>query len=164
MGKDFHVSFETLVSLDSWWTGRCLAMKFPVAFCLSVALFALPWSNAQQSPTKGRRPRQKWKLARSQRETCYEGAGIPKSVIEQRKNIRKNTQTQLRAVCTDPSLNGQQKTAKINEIRKAERQQIEGLLTTEQRERPPQASGRGGPNARGLPRRGGNPCDEILRQ
>jgi Spy/CpxP family protein refolding chaperone len=80
--------------------------------------------------------------------------------MEQHKSIQQNIHSQVQSVCADTSLSDQQKREKIRDIRKAGHQQMEALLTPEQRSQlescrasqPHHGGGQGGPHA------GGGPC------
>jgi TolA-binding protein len=99
---------------------------------------------------------------------CWEVAGISKSAIAERSRIEQETRSQVQSVCNDSSLNEQQKREKIREIRQQSHQQIEALISTQQREalkacQQERAAARGGSAGHGAGgiHRGGGPCGEM---
>ena len=97
-------------------------------------------------------------------EPCWEVAGVSKSAIEQRQAIARQARQEVEAVCSNSSLSIQQKRQQIQQIHQQEREQIDAIITTEQREamrscqeqrNPPHAGGHaGGGHA-------GGPCGEM---
>jgi hypothetical protein len=67
-------------------------------------------------------------------EPCWEEAGIPKSVIEQRRQIERITRGEIQSVCNDSSLTPEQKREKIRQLHQQARQQMQGLITPQQKE------------------------------
>lgn len=67
-------------------------------------------------------------------EPCWEEAGIPKSVIEQHRQIERNTRAEIQFVCNDSSLTPEQKREKIRQLHQQAHQQMQGLITPQQRE------------------------------
>jgi hypothetical protein len=65
-------------------------------------------------------------------EPCWQVAGIPKSVMDQRSMITRETHQQVEAVCANTSLTPQQKQQEIKQIHQQEKQRMEGLITPEQ--------------------------------
>ena len=65
-------------------------------------------------------------------EPCWQVAGIPKSVMDQRNMITRETHQQVVAVCANNSLTPQQKQQEIKQIHQQEKQRMEGLITPEQ--------------------------------
>jgi len=65
-------------------------------------------------------------------EPCWQVAGIPKSAMDQRNLIAKETRQQVEAVCANTSLTPQEKQQQIKQIHQQEKQQMEGLITPEQ--------------------------------
>jgi hypothetical protein len=47
---------------------------------------------------------------------CWEEAGVPKSVIEQRRQIERNTHAEIQSVCNDSSLTPEEKREKIRQL------------------------------------------------
>jgi len=116
---------------------------------------------AQQSGSQGAgSPPGKPGYGATHQTPCWKQAGIPQNVMEQHRSIEQNIHSQVQAVCNDASLSDQQKREKIRDIRKAGHEQMEGLLTADQRSklescRASRGVGHGGAH------RGGGPCAEF---
>jgi hypothetical protein len=96
---------------------------------------------------------------------CWEVAGISKSAIAERSRIEQETRSQVQSVCNDSSLNEQQKREKIGGIRQQSHQQIDALISPQQREalkacQKERAAASAGHGAGGI-HRGGGPCGEM---
>ena len=89
---------------------------------------------AKNGQPRSSQPNGSQQIKGSKHEACWKQAGIPQSVIEQRKSIEENAHSQVQGVCSDSSLSQQQKMQKIREIRKDAHQQLEGLLSPQQQE------------------------------
>jgi hypothetical protein len=109
---------------------------------------------------------------RTRAKPCWQQVGISQSVMQQRKQLDANTHAQIQSVCNDSSLTAQQKREKIHQLREQARNQIQGLLSSEQeqalrscRERQHEGGeGRGEPAAGGHGMhhgRGGDPCGKT---
>jgi hypothetical protein len=103
-------------------------------------------------------------VQRVREEPCWEQAGVSRTAMEQRRNIERSTRAEVESVCADSALSAQQKHEKIREIRERSRQEMEALVSPEQREaiRSCQES-RGGGRHPGGGRHGGRegPCGEM---
>jgi hypothetical protein len=104
---------------------------------------------------------------RAHEEPCWKQAGIPKSAIEEREAIQRETRSQVEAVCADNALTPQQKRQRIREIRQEARQRAEALISPQQQEalqscQKERAANH--PPAPGLHKGGGGtgPCGELL--
>lgn len=121
----------------------------------------LPFSLvAQQSSSQGGPPPGKPASGSSHRTPCWKEAGIPQNVMEQHRSIEQNVHSQVQAVCNDASLSDQQKREKIRDIRKAGHEQIEGLLTADQRSKLESCRASRGVE-HGGEHKGGGPCAEF---
>ena len=113
---------------------------------------------------------------RGRREPCWQQAGIPQSVIQQRHQIEQNTRSQIESVCQDSSLSQEQKQEKIRQLREQSRSQMEGLVNAQQKQaleacRAQRAGGRGergegGERGGHAGKRGGGgngPCGEAMQ-
>ncbi len=101
---------------------------------------------------------------RVRQEPCWEQAGVSKAAMEQRRGIERSTKAQFESVCADSTLTAQQKHAKIREIREHARQEMEALVSPEQREaiRSCQKARNGERHPGGGMHRGGEgPCGEM---
>jgi hypothetical protein len=102
---------------------------------------------------------------RIRQEPCWEEAGVSRTAMEQRRGIESSTKSQVAAVCTDSALTAQQKHEKIREIREHARQEMEALISPQQREaiRSCQESRSTGRHAGGGMHRheGESPCGEM---
>lgn len=96
---------------------------------------------------------------------CWQQAGIPQSVLQQRRTIEENTRAQVESVCADTSLTQQQKHAKVQEVRAQAHQQIEATMNEQQRQAMQscrQQRGEAETHAQGQAHRtGGGPCGET---
>jgi hypothetical protein len=70
--------------------------------------------------------------AKPRLEPCWQVAGIPKSVMDQRNLITRETHQQVETVCANTSLTPQQKQQEIKQIHQQEKQKMEGLITPDQ--------------------------------
>jgi hypothetical protein len=104
----------------------------------SIALFlTLLFATAGSAQTRITPSRPKIGTARAKTvrpEPCWEEAGISKSVIEQRRQIERNTGAEIQSVCNDSSLTPEQKREKIRQLHQQAHQQMQGLITPQQRE------------------------------
>jgi hypothetical protein len=153
-------------------------MRFKTVTCalasmLLLALVAQPAQQrqvpAQPSPLPKTHPgsaQPGGKARHPKEEPCWEQAGISKNVLEQRKSIRESTRAQVQGVCSDASLTEQQKRERIREIRRSAREQMMGLLTSQQREELKECQRTRHP-AGGMPRAGqphpNDPCAGMGR-
>lgn len=116
--------------------------------------------NAQPKSSQPGRSRQ----IKGSHEACWKQAGIPESAIQQRKSIEETAHSQVQSVCSDSSLNQQQKVQKIRDIRKSTHEQMRGLLSPQQEQALKQCQrehGRAGAHHAGSGASGaraGNPC------
>ena len=95
---------------------------------------------------------------------CWQQAGISKDVMEQRKTLEEQAKTQIAAVCSDASLNTQQKRQKIKSIHQQTQQQLQALITADQQAalKSCQASRReANPGTAAGPHPGAGPCGET---
>jgi len=97
-------------------------------------------------------------------EPCWEVAGISKSVIEERRSIERQAHQEVEAVCADSALSPQQKRQEIRQIHQREKEQIDAIISPEQREalrscQQERSAGHVGGGHPGVPR---GPCGEIL--
>lgn len=95
-------------------------------------------------------------------EPCWKVAGVSPQAVQQRRSIEQNVRSQVAAVCSDSSLNAQQRHAKIHEIHAQAQQQMQGLITPEQQEalKACRAS-RGEGKEMGHPAAASGPCGET---
>ena len=70
----------------------------------------------------------------NRREPCWQVAGVSKSAMEQRHVIEQKTRQEVEAVCANASLPAAQKQERIRAIHQQERQQMEALISPQQRE------------------------------
>src|SRR5277367_1507494 len=102
---------------------------------------------------------------RIHQEPCWEEAGVSRAAIAQRRGIERGTRSQVAAVCADSALTAQQKHAKIHELREHARQEMEALISPEQREAIrscEESRGAGRHAGGGMHRAGGaGPCGEM---
>ncbi len=105
---------------------------------------------------------------RARREPCWQVAGISQSAMQQRKSLEENARSQVQSVCNDSSLTPQQKREKIRQIHQQTQQQVEGVITPQQRQALQacrQQRGEGAHMARGgrvMHGKGGGPCGEMM--
>lgn len=89
------------------------------------ALAQVPMPPVRGGGTGTRRPRQ---------EPCWQVAGISKGAMEQERVVRQQARQEVEAVCANSSLTLQQKRQQIREIREKEKQQIDTIVSPQQRE------------------------------
>jgi hypothetical protein len=97
-------------------------------------------------------------------EPCWEQAGISKSALQERKVIQEHMRSEIAAVCADSSLNQRQRHERIRAIHEQARQQIDALISPQQREALKacqEARGHGGGFHGGGGGHGGGPCGEM---
>lgn len=70
----------------------------------------------------------------NRREPCWQVAGVSKSAMEQRHIIGQQTRQEVEAVCANASLSAAQKQERIRAIHQQERQQMDALISPQQRE------------------------------
>jgi len=84
-----------------------------------------------QAPTGTLSPVGKKNSTNQKQPSCAQEAGISQATIQQRRSIMENTRAQVEAVCAQ-SISDKEKMEKIREIRKAAREQMNGLISSEQ--------------------------------
>lgn len=103
------------------WKRTSAAMCFTVLLVSTLPVFA----QVRRRPVVVARPRE---------EPCWRVAGIPKSAIEERQMIARQTRAEVQSVCADRSLTPQQRQQRIREIHQQAKQKSEGLITPQQQE------------------------------
>jgi len=114
---------------------------------LLLAGLVLPTSLAQTSDTQpparripggstipGTRSTTRGTTPTNRREPCWQVAGVSKSAMEQRHVIGQQTRQEVEAVCANASLSAAQKQERIRAIHQQERQQMDALISPQQRE------------------------------
>jgi len=71
---------------------------------------------------------------RERQEPCWKVAGISKAAMEQRHVLAEQAKQEVEAVCANSSLTITQKRHEIRAIHERERQQVEAIITPQQRE------------------------------
>lgn len=100
-----------------------------------IAVTVLTASAMAQVPIRRGPPTAAPPVARKGRtEPCWQVAGIPPSVMQQKRMIVRQTRQEIAAVCANSSLSPAQKQEEIRQIRQREHQELDGLATPEQRE------------------------------
>jgi len=95
-----------------------------IAFCAGTLLAqSTPSTNGTQSPT---RP------MRRGGESCFQQAGIDKSVMEQIHTISHEARSKIETICSNSSLTPQQKHEQTKEIREQAMQKRDALMTADQ--------------------------------
>jgi len=84
-----------------------------------------------QAPTGTISPVGKKNPGNQKQPSCAQEAGISQATIQQRRSIMENTRAQVEAVCAQ-SISDAEKMEKIRAIRKAAREQMNGLISSEQ--------------------------------
>jgi hypothetical protein len=88
--------------------------------------------------------------------------------MDEQKSIQRESRAQIEAVCHDSALSDQEKKAKIHDIRQAEHERLNDLISAEQRERLKQCQqARASAHAAPASHPGGvhtGPCGEIVGQ
>lgn len=138
----------------------------PLVCVLAVGIALCPLSLFAQilAPRPGGIPR---RTPHAHQTPCWEEAGISKAAMEQRRQIEQNARAQVEAVCAESGLSMQQKRAKIREIHERTRQEVENLITPQQRaalKACQEARSKGGhPGFGGHGGGGMGPCGEMPR-
>ena len=70
----------------------------------------------------------------NRREPCWQVAGVSKAAMEQRHIIGQQTRQEVEVVCANASLSAAQKQERIRAIHQQERQQMDALISPQQRE------------------------------
>ena len=138
---------------------------------LLVLLIAFPVSAQTQFPETQvptpRPPRVEHRRApHPHPEPCWRQAGVSKAAIEQRRSLQQTARSEVQSVCANSSLTQQQRHQQIRAIRERTRQQLDSLISPQQREairtceetRHGSHHGEGGMHAGG---RGEGPCGEF---
>ena len=134
----------------------------------AIAQRSLPVVLGTQIPTARRPINARRSVAAPHQEPCWQQAGISKAAIQQRRSIEQSTRAEIQSVCDNSSLTPQQRREQIRSIRERARQQIDALISPQQREalkacqqaRSPAHPG-GGIHAGGGGGRGKGPCGEL---
>ena len=172
----------TLNSAYNFWRRNGLTLSggtMPRKSGLATLMFFLTWSvfaqqqisrplagangaqvPAERPPVAGRRaakaPRQ---------EPCWQEAGVSKGAMQQRKSIEHSARAEIQSLCGNHSITPQQRREQIRAIRERTRQQVDALVSPQQREALKscqQARGHGnGGGFHGGGGRGEGPCGEL---
>lgn len=109
-----------------------LPLKFACGLVLMTAvtpIAGLAQEPRPQPPILGRR------LARTPRqEPCWEQAGVSKAAMQERRSLEQSSRAEIQSVCANSSLTPQQRREQIRAIRQRTRQQVDGIITPQQRE------------------------------
>jgi len=131
-------------------------------FAVAVLTLLGTYPLAAQTATSPVPPRGATPTHPSRQKPCWQQAGITQSAMQQRKQIEENTHSQVESVCSDSSLTPQQKQQKIHQLHQEAKQQVGGLITSQQeaalkscRESRGEGSHMGGMHG------GGGPCGEM---
>lgn len=108
---------------------RLHAVLFRIAFMMIVTASAMA-----QPPVRGPAAPSLPSARRGRAEPCWQVAGVPQSVLAERRVIARQARQEIAAVCANSSLSAAQKQEEIRQIRQREHQQLEGLITPAQRE------------------------------
>jgi hypothetical protein len=126
-------------------------MTHPRALSLALALLALialpafgqtaagvPGSSAPPNSYPGagaNNPGSNAPGRRGQRQQpCWQVAGISQATFQQHHQIEENTHSQVQSVCSNTSLNPQQKQAQIRQIREQAEKEMQNLVSPQQQE------------------------------
>ena len=82
----------------------------------------------------GTRPTNRGTSPTNRREPCWQVAGVSKAAMEQRRVIGQQTRQEVEGVCANASLSAAQKQERIRMIHQQERQQMDALISPQQRE------------------------------
>ncbi len=132
---------------------------------LAISVCPLLAQMVTQSPA-GSAPPNSNTTRRARREPCWQVAGISQSAMQQHKSLEENARSQVQSVCNDSSLTPQQKREKIRQIHQQTQQQVEGVITPQQRQalqacRQQRGEGVHG-GGRGMHPKGEGPCGEMM--
>lgn len=143
-----------------------------IVFVLATALISIvgiayPRAVQAQVPTQrvpivGRHPG-----SAPRQEPCWREAGVTKAAIEQRRAIEQNARAEIQSLCANSSLTPQQRREQIRAIRERSREQVDALISPQQREAIKscqQARNGGHPGGGGFHGGGGHgegPCGEM---
>ncbi len=86
------------------------------------------------STVPGTRSTTRGTTSTNRREPCWQVAGVSKAAMEQRHIIGQQTRQEVEAVCANASLSAAQKQERIRAIHQQERQQMDALISPQQRE------------------------------
>jgi len=101
----------------------------PLFILITLPLLCITASLAQssyppQAPGAGRRPHQQ--------QPCWQQAGIPRSTVQQYREITANAHHEIESVCSDSAIPAAEKRQKIQQIRQQTRSQVESLVSAQQ--------------------------------
>jgi hypothetical protein len=84
--------------------------------------------------------------------------------MQQRKQIEESTHSQVESVCSDSSLNPQQKEQKIRQLHEEAKKQLEGVINGQQEQalKSCRESRSEGPHPGGMHAGGGGPCGAMV--
>jgi hypothetical protein len=101
-----------------------------VAFFVTATLWLPAWAQAHEgkAPVRVR----KEKAARTR--PCWEEAGVSKGAMEQRRALERSSRAEVESVCANRTLDPRQRREQIRAIRERTRQQLDALITPQQRE------------------------------
>lgn len=67
-------------------------------------------------------------------EPCWQEAGISKAALQQRKSLEQSARAEIQSVCANSSLTPQQRREQIRAIHERTKQQVDALISPQQRE------------------------------
>lgn len=116
----------------------------------SAWLFPL-WAQTSPAPVVGGRP--------YRQRSCWQQAGISRSVMPRIHQIQQTTRSQVESVCSNNSLTPEQKQQETEQLQQQAQQQIGALLSSEQLEALRSCQEQRG--HAGAMHGGGNPCGNV---
>lgn len=82
----------------------------------------------QPLPTTARHPKA------PRQEPCWQEAGVTKATMEERRSIEQSSRAEIQSVCDNSSLSPQQRREQIRSIHQRTSQQVNALISPQQRE------------------------------
>jgi hypothetical protein len=125
---------------------------------MSIAAFAqLPTAPPPRRAHPAKAPRQ---------EPCWEQAGVSRGALQQRRGIEQRSRAEIQSVCANGSLTPQQRREQMRSIHERTRQQVDTLISPQQREAIKACQEARGHNGEGFHGGGGGgrgegPCGEL---
>jgi hypothetical protein len=112
-------------------------MLLPRKFACAIVLFATAIPALAATQVRASRPPivAARRVAKTpHQEPCWQEAGISKSVMQERRNLEQSTRAEIQSICANSSLTPQQRREQIRAIHERTRQQVEALVSPQQRD------------------------------
>jgi hypothetical protein len=110
---------------------KTMGLVLPGAFLFGLSSLAGGQRPVPTLPVPGQAQTGKRNPGNRKEPSCAQEAGISQATMRERRSIMESTRAQVEAICAE-SISDQEKLEKIREIRRAAKERMDALITSEQ--------------------------------